>query len=162
MPQAICCLGVFVIYLFMNIRSKFRCTNSLVMFLGGIAMSIFWYEMALSSLVDSTGPFLIFTIPVLALWCLRTIVVYSRRITALSFVWLVLLIMGMAVFLPLEPVRNSFLWKQDPDAPRCHSPWVLQDEIGQASSLSLHLLWKDILLKSGHAILLSPAPSKHI
>jgi len=118
MPQTALCLGAFFLYLVMNIRSKFRCVNSLALVIAGIAMSLFWYEMALSSLADSTGPILIFTAPVLVIWCLRTVAVYSNRITVLSFAWMVPLIVGMVVFLPTEPVRDSYLSNQDPGAAR--------------------------------------------
>ena len=48
------------------------------------------------------------------------------------------------------------------DARSHHSPRLLHDEVGKASSLPVSELWKDVLLDNPDTLLSTPTPSRDV
>ncbi len=117
-PQTVTAALTFVVYLAWVAKQRFASPLIGPMLCGALAMAALWYEMPLSSIADSTAPIMIFTLPVFLIWSLRNIVCFQCRNWAAGSLWAVVLVIGCAIFLPMQPVRKTNAWNQDPDAVR--------------------------------------------
>ena len=116
--QAVACGAALAVFCLENFRQRFRAINTVSIAVGGVAMATLWYEMALSSIVDHTGPILLFTIPVLIVWQLRTMTRFDGAVRPASFGWVVPLVIGLGIVFVMDPVRRTSASNQDPESPR--------------------------------------------